>query len=83
MKLLVDAQCLLDAHPSMFVPDPQDDGLVNAHVRFQFLPQFFNGEQAVGIQFLEPPLPRHEHGLELVKLQRQLLTSSSTIVMIS
>ena len=61
VKLLVDAQCLLDVQVRGFVADAQDDGLVHAHVRFQFLPQFWNGEQAVGIQFPEPSLPWHEH----------------------
>ena len=82
VSALVDAQCLLHVQPRGFLADPQDDGLVNAHVRFQFLPQFFNSEQAVGIQLIKPLLPRHEYLLELVKVKRQLFTVSRTVVMI-
>ena len=73
----------LDAGGSRRGPFLPEASPVITHVRFQDHPQFRNSERAVGIQLLKELLPGHGHGLETQKIERQLLTFSNTVVMIS
>ena len=82
VKLLVDLQCLLDGQPGRF-PRPEHDVRILERVWFEYNPQLWNRERAVGVQFIEKPLSGHQHGLEIEKLERRSLTLLCKVVMIS